>query len=91
MRALLFVVFISVTFSSCTSKKVELKTGPWRGLLAIQGQQLPFNFEIIKENEKYSANLINGEEKIFLDEVAIKGDSLFMQLHIFDADRKSVV
>jgi thiol-disulfide isomerase/thioredoxin len=85
MKALIVLVTVSVIIVSCSTKKVELKTGPWRGLISLQGQQLPFNFEINKEGEKYTANLINGEEKIVLDEVAIKDDSIYMQLHIFDA------
>ena len=85
MKALIVLVTVSVIIVSCSTKKVELKTGPWRGLISLQGQQLPFNFEINKEGEKYTANLINGEERIVLDEVAIKDDSIYMQLHIFDA------
>ncbi len=85
MRALALIGFISLTIISCSTKKVELKTGPWRGLIALQNQQLPFNFEVIKEGEKFSANLINGEEKILLDEITLKGDSVFIPLHIFDA------
>jgi thiol-disulfide isomerase/thioredoxin len=85
MRLLVLIGLISLVIISCTSKKVEMKTGAWRGAISLQQQQLPFNFEIVKEGEKYSANLINGEEKILLDEVEVNGDSLSMTLHIFDA------
>jgi len=85
MRVLVLIGLISLVILSCTSKKVELKTGAWRGLISMQGQQMPFNFELVKEGEKYSVNLINGAEKILLDEVTINGDSISMNLHIFDA------
>ncbi len=85
MKRLLVLVVVSAIMISCSSKKTELKTGPWRGLISMQGQQLPFNFEILKEGETYTANLINGEEKILLDEVTVKDDSIIMPLHIFDA------
>ncbi len=85
MHRLLLSGLILVILASCSAKKAELKTGPWRGLISLQGQQLLFNFEIVKGGEKYTANLINGEETILLDEVTIKDDSVSMTLHIFDA------
>jgi thiol-disulfide isomerase/thioredoxin len=85
MRLLVMIGLTSLVVVSCTSKKVEMKTGAWRGIISLQEQQLPFNFEVIKEGEKYSANLINGDEKILLDEVEVNGDSISMALHIFDA------
>jgi thiol-disulfide isomerase/thioredoxin len=70
---------------SCSTKPVELKTGSWRGILELQGQQLPFLFDVVKQNDSYQAILHNDTERIVLDEVSIEGDSVSMVLHVFDA------
>jgi thiol-disulfide isomerase/thioredoxin len=80
-----------LAFDSCTSQKPELKTGVWRGLIEMQGQQLPFNFEVVKTDSGFNAYLKNGTEKIVLDEVSVIGDSLKMVLHIFDAELKAKI
>ncbi len=72
-------------------KQPELKQGFWRAEIQMQGQLLPFNFEVIKESKKYSMNLINSKEIIPLDEVQVVGDSVFITLHIFDIDLRAKI
>lgn len=89
MRILAFFVLALVVFS-CS--KPELKTGPWRGTLEIQGQELPFNFRIAEDFSKgYDAHLKNAGEELLLDEVTISGDSVNMVLHVFDAQLRAAV
>ncbi len=75
---------------SC-SKPAELKVGTWRGVIALQGLGLPFTFDIEKKDGKYLAYLNNVSEKILLDEVSVEGDSVHMNLHIFDADLRAKI
>lgn len=72
-------------------KKVDLKQGTWRVEIMMQNQQLPFNLEILKNGEKFKANLINGPETIPLDEVEVRDDSVFIRLHIFDIDLRAKI
>ena len=88
MRILIFLLLITL-FSTCSTKPAEVKQGIWRGIIELQGQQLPFNFEVIKDTTGYKVNLINASEKILLDEVSLVGDSIDMVLHIFDADLRA--
>ena len=90
MRILLFCLLIAL-FSTCSTKPTEIKPGIWRGVIELQGQQLPFNFEVLKDTLGYKVNLINASEKILLDEVSVVGDSIDMVLHIFDADLRAKV
>ncbi|MGI4872391.1 MAG: TlpA disulfide reductase family protein [Janthinobacterium lividum] len=66
-----------------------LTPGPWRGELAMQGQQLPFLFEVKTEAGKPVVYLINkglnGEERLRCDEISAAGDSATIRLHVFDA------
>lgn len=89
MRILAFFVLAFVVFS-CS--KPELKTGTWRGVLEIQGQELPFNFRIAEDFSKgYDAYLKNAGEELLLDEVTVSGDSVNMVLHVFDAQLRAAV
>ena len=73
-------------------KITELKQGIWRAEIKMQNQNLPFNFEVLKEGKNYKANLINGvEETIPLDEIEIVGDSVFIILHIFDIELRAKI
>jgi thiol-disulfide isomerase/thioredoxin len=75
--------------TSTTSAAALLKPGAWRGELAIQGQQLPFLFEVKDEGGKPVVYLINkglnGEERLRCDEISTAGDSATIRLHVFDA------
>jgi thiol-disulfide isomerase/thioredoxin len=77
------------TETGTVSVAALLKPGPWRGELAIQGQQLPFLFEVKEEGAKPVVYLINkglnGEERLRCDEISAAGDSITIRLHAFDA------
>jgi len=90
MRLLLLLLSIFVLFS-CQPKTAELKTGTWRGIIRLQGQELPFLFDIEKEGNTYKAYLKNVTERLLLDEISFRNDSVFMQLHIFDADLRAKI
>ena len=66
-----------------------LTPGPWRGVLAAQGQEIPFLFEVKTEAGKPVVYLINqglnGEERLRCDDIKSAGDSTTIRLHAFDA------
>ena len=86
----LFILAILISLISCQPKK-ELKTGLWRGIIELQGQQLPFNFEITREKSGLNVYLKNGDEKLLQDEVTIEGDSLKIVMLIFDIDLRAKI
>jgi thiol-disulfide isomerase/thioredoxin len=79
----------TTTETAGTSAAALLTPGPWRGELAIQGQKLPFLFEVKTEGGKPVVYLINkglnGEERLRCDEISAAGDSATIKLHVFDA------
>ena len=85
---LIYLFLLIIFFSSCKEelRPVILKTGFWRGHIEIQGQDLPFNFEIIKKDDKFQINLINGDENLVIDEVFLVKNTLTFNLHIFDIE-----
>lgn len=84
-----------VTAAACQSDNDHvnvMKTGIWRGVLEIQDQELPFNFEVKRDDKGgYNVFLINADERLLLDEVSVSEDSVDMALHIFDANIKASV
>ncbi len=79
-----FVLFLT----SCTSNNVDL-TGVWRGVVDMQGQELPFTFDLKKTEKGYQAIIHNAKEELLLEEVKVEGDTLIMVMHIFDAAIKA--
>jgi len=81
--------------AGCLAKKESLnllKTGEWRAIIRIQGQDLPFNLEVVKDRaDAYRMYLRNDEEKILLDEITVAGDSVDIVLHLFDANIKALI
>lgn len=64
-----------------------LKTGIWRGKLMLNDTtELPFNFEVKNENEKLTFEIINAEERIVVDEILLKGDSVLLKMPVFDSE-----
>jgi len=92
IKIIVAIIIIGLLFSCKKEvKKTELKEGFWRAEIDMQNQLLPFNFKVVKEGERYKANLINGKETISLDEVEVVGDSVFITLHIFDIDLRAKI
>lgn len=87
---ILVSLVIPAFFLSCSSPQKEeeknvLRLGIWRAILNIQGQPLPFNFEVTHtDTTGYIVYLMNDEERIRLDEISIKGDSVFIPMLFFD-------
>ncbi|WP_255481130.1 peroxiredoxin [Pontibacter sp. Tf4] len=89
---LLFVLLLTIGFTSCNQNKMEatnqtIKTGTWR--VALQhagGVEIPFIMEAETRNDSTILYLVNGEERILVDEITNVGDSVKIRLHIFDAD-----
>jgi thiol-disulfide isomerase/thioredoxin len=90
MRVFLIII-LAVLIVSCSPKKIELKTGLWRGVVEMQGQQLPFGFDVQKVNEEYRITVMNAEERLTLDEVSISGDSVRIVMHIFDIELRAKI
>ncbi|HEY9044555.1 MAG TPA: TlpA disulfide reductase family protein [Ohtaekwangia sp.] len=84
------MVCLSVNILYAANPRKALKTGIWRATLELQGLQLPFNFDVVHDRTGgYDIYVLNAEERLLLDEVNMKGDSVDIVLHIFDANIKA--
>lgn len=74
------------TTKNNSNSSTELATGLWRATVKTPGGELPFQLDVTKSNNQYTAHIINGQERILLDEIEFpKPDSVKITLHIFDA------
>lgn len=65
---------------------MAIKEGSWRVVLQAQNQEIPFIMNAEAKDGKTVLYLLNGKERILLDEITPMGDSVKIGLHIFDAD-----
>lgn len=82
-------IAVSALIGCSHSAPAELHQGVWRGIISLQGQDLPFNFSVVGDSVGYRVYLKNAQENLLLDEVKVNGDSVTFQMHIFDAQLKA--
>lgn len=92
MRFILILISI-LTLTSCRqATETVLKTGVWRGVIELQGQELPFTFEILSDSTGgLDAVIKNADEKLLLNEVIQFDDSVSLVMHIFDAQLRAKI
>jgi thiol-disulfide isomerase/thioredoxin len=84
--------FILLFFASTligTIHAQSLKKGIWRGVLMLDAKnniELPFNFEVNIKNSKTQLTIINADERILVDELFFKKDSLIIKMPVFDTE-----
>jgi thiol-disulfide isomerase/thioredoxin len=91
MRIIYFIILLGTVLLSCAPKQQKLKAGVWRGIITLQGQRLPFNFEVVGDTAGNKVYLRNGDERLLLDEISVAGDTVNMVLHIFDAELRAKI
>jgi len=80
------ILLISLLFWGCDSppEKAVLE-GKWIGKIAMQGKEMPFEMLIeTKSDSVVEAVIINGEERIVLDEISKTTDSIHITMNVFD-------
>lgn len=85
---LCFMLLSSTVFSK------KLKEGVYRGVLTLNEQagiEVPFNFVIKYKGKKPVIIISNADERIFVDEITIKGDSVKFKMPVFDTEFKTVL
>ncbi|MGV3539050.1 MAG: peroxiredoxin family protein [Rufibacter sp.] len=71
--------------SSPSTTSTTLSPGNYRGIIEVSGHPMPFNFTVSEQDGQPVAHLVNGEEKILINEISYAQDSVRLQMHIFDA------
>ncbi len=87
MKKIASLFLLLFVLTSCTEeKKNSLAEGIWLAeLTAIDDEILPFNFKLMKTaDDKLQMEIYNAEEVILVDEIEIKGDSIWIKFPVFE-------
>ena len=71
----------------------KLKEGTYRGVLILNEEkniELPFNFDISYRSKKPNIIIKNADERIVVNEISVKGDSLIFKMPVFDTEFRTV-
>ena len=78
---------LSIFLAACTGNSSDtLQTGEWQGkLLREDGNHILFNFEVKHEADSLVWVIKNGEEQIEVTDILENGDSLLVQMPVFES------
>ena len=57
--------------AGCESRSRELQPGSYRAVIELPGGELPFGLEVARENDRPVLLLVNGEERLRVEDVAV--------------------
>ncbi len=86
MRKILFAIFL---FCSAAMYSKKLKEGMYRAVLVLDEKnniELPFNFDVLYKNKKPLIVIHNADERIEVDEIFLKDDSVIFKMPVFDTE-----
>jgi len=76
---------------SASAGTTRVPMGAWRGVLQVPGGDLPFNFELSDSDSVYTAFLINGDERVPVDEVRVGESHVTLFLSAFNSSITGVL
>lgn len=87
---LIVLVFGLISCKNKDNSNVTLE-GIWHAELVMSPDVLPFGLELIQSGGKWSAVLINAEERLEIEGIHVSVDSVWIPLGIFDSDIKAKI
>lgn len=87
-------LIISCLMLLSTGMNAKIREGIYRGVLLLdesKGLELPFNFSVKTQGKKLHLLIQNGDERIRVDEIRQKGDSLSIKMPVFDTEFKVII
>jgi thiol-disulfide isomerase/thioredoxin len=86
MKQLLFSVILFFLFSASATAQTKLRTGWYRAaVLREDGAEILFNAELQLKNGKQVMYIRNATERLLVDDVRVKGDSVHIEMPFFES------
>lgn len=85
---------VSFLFVCLFVNAAKLKIGTYRAVLLLNAEnsiELPFNFDVKYNGKKPVIIIKNADERISVDEINIKGDSVNFKMPVFDTEFRTVL
>lgn len=64
--------------------ETRLRSGYWRGVIEIQGRELPFQMKLEHCDGQPRVTFINGNEHVRVDELHVEGDTVSFSMRVFN-------
>jgi len=71
LAALAIATTVTALVTACGSRSRELEPGAYRAVLELPGGELPFGLDVAREERGIVLYLVNGEERVRVDEVTV--------------------
>jgi hypothetical protein len=84
------IVLIVLTLAAC-SPVDDVATGWWHAWLDSPGGELPFGLVITPSTNGFEAMVINGEERLRVDDVRIDGENVVIAFPHYDSTIRAVI
>lgn len=85
MRYLIGILAATLLGCSVADDKI-LQTGNWKATLVREdGNHIVFNFDVLKKGDSLHWIIKNGEERIEIKDIVVKGDSVFVSMPVFES------
>lgn len=91
MKKFILLSFSIIALYSCkkdvsskkvSNKQLSVESGLWKASMTVQdNEELPFLFEVFEDQ---TLRIFNAEETIDVDEVTVKGDSVYIKFPVFE-------
>lgn len=91
VRVMCFCI-AALTSLHFAGKPSVLKSGNWRAIIErTDGQQIVFNFQAKDSAGKKIIYVINGSERLLVDSIQLRQDSVFIQMPFFESGFKAKI
>lgn len=85
-KSLFVLPCLALLFIHWAEKKPLLRNGLWRSeIIRTDGHSIVFNFEVKDSQSKKIIYIINGSDRLLVDSVQLRNDSVFIELPFFDS------
>lgn len=86
----------ALLLAACAREPVEtplpaLATGMWQATITLPGGDIDTGFEITLHDDTYQAQLINGQERVLIDEVSFEDGELLLRFPAFNNEIRATL
>lgn len=95
-RAAIFACAVLLSLSACDEAKLVsespvLQPGYWQASITLPGGDIETGFEISRVGESYQATLINGQERVRIDQVSFAEGELLLRFPAFNNEIRATL
>ena len=84
-RRLAILIALLLLATTSAADEQALIEGPWRGEITLNGQQVPFNFEVSRQADQLVVEYLNAAERLPVEQIRWSGTTLELNFPSYSA------